>query len=129
MQWPFKSSICWRRWDCKSESHLRQQMVLLKCHCTFFIYGALSKKAFCQILKRWFISWITGQIVQKLQILLFFVSYIASILKGKKCSTYLVWLSKYTHFGSSYASQLVEYKVGLDILLSWSLLNSVLWQT
>ncbi len=38
------------------QSHLRQQMLLLKCHCTFSIYGALGKKAFCRILKRWFIS-------------------------------------------------------------------------
>ncbi len=48
---------------------------------TFYIYGALCKKAFCRILKRWFISLITGQNVQKLQILLFFASYIAHILK------------------------------------------------
>ena len=61
--------------------HLRQQMLLLKSHCTFYIYGALGKKAFCWILKRWFISRITGQNIQKLQILLFFASSIASILK------------------------------------------------
>ncbi len=41
----------------------------------------LGKTAFCRILKRWFISWIKGQKVQKLQILLFFASYIARILK------------------------------------------------
>ena len=41
----------------------------------------LNKKAFCRILKRWFIGWITDQNVQKLQIWLFFASYIASILK------------------------------------------------
>ncbi len=29
-------------------------------NCTFSIYGALGKMAFCQILKRLFISWITG---------------------------------------------------------------------
>ena len=29
--------------------HLRQQMLLEKCHCIFCIYGALGKKAFCQI--------------------------------------------------------------------------------
>ncbi len=43
--------------------HLRQQMLLLKCHCTFYMYGALDKKAFCRISKMWFItmiSWITG---------------------------------------------------------------------
>ena len=60
--------------------HLRQQMLLLKSHCTFYIYGALGKKVFCRILKRWFISRITGQNVQKSQILLFFASYIATIL-------------------------------------------------
>ncbi len=54
----------------------------LKCHCTFYIYGALGKKAFCRIWKRWFISWITGQNVQKLRILLFFTSYIAGILNA-----------------------------------------------
>ncbi len=31
-------------------------------------------------MKRWFISWITGQNVQKLQILLFFAFCVASIL-------------------------------------------------
>ncbi len=39
------------------------------------------KKAFCRIWRRWFISWITGQNVKNLQILLFFTSYIAGILK------------------------------------------------
>ena len=43
------------------QCHLHQQMLLLKCLCIFYIYGALVKKAFCQILKRWFISRITGQ--------------------------------------------------------------------
>ncbi len=41
--------------------HLRQQMLLLKCHHTFYIYGVLGKKAFSRILKRWSISWIRGQ--------------------------------------------------------------------
>ncbi len=41
--------------------HLRQQMLLLKYHCTFYIYGTLGKKAFCRILKRWFISGIIGK--------------------------------------------------------------------
>ncbi len=44
----------------------------------FSIYGALGKKAFCRILKRWVISWITSQNVQRLQI--FAIS--ASFLKG-----------------------------------------------
>ncbi len=40
-----------------------------------------------QNLTQWsFISWIAGQIVQKLQIWLFFASFIASILKVKKLS-------------------------------------------
>ncbi len=60
--------------------HLCQQMLFLKYHCAFYIYEALGKKAFCRNLKRWFTSWITGQNVQKLQILLFFASYIAHIL-------------------------------------------------
>ena len=38
---------------------------------TFYIYGALAKTAFCRILKRWFITRITCQNVQKFQILLF----------------------------------------------------------
>ena len=54
--------------------HLRQQMLLLKSHCTFYIYGVLGKKAFCQNLQRWFISWITGQNVQKSQIFAVFAS-------------------------------------------------------
>ena len=33
------------------QSHLCHQMLLLKSHCTFNIYGALGKKAFCQIFK------------------------------------------------------------------------------
>ncbi len=44
------------------------------------------KKVFCRIWKRWFISWITGHNVQKLQILLFFTSYIAGILKNIHCN-------------------------------------------
>ncbi len=36
--------------------HLHQQMLLLRCYCIFYIYGALGKKAFCRILKRLFIS-------------------------------------------------------------------------
>ncbi len=47
--------------------HPRQQMLLLKYHCTFYICEALGKKAFCRILKRLFISGITGQNVQKWQ--------------------------------------------------------------
>ncbi len=35
---------------------------------TFYIYGALGKRAFCRILNRGIISWITCQNVQKLQI-------------------------------------------------------------
>ena len=66
--------------------HLCQQMLLLKCQCTFCIYGALGKRALCRISKRWFTTWIAGQNVQKLQILLFFASYIASILNCKRNS-------------------------------------------
>ena len=40
--------------------------------CTFYIYGALCKKAFRQILKRLFISWITGNNVRRLQIFAIF---------------------------------------------------------
>ncbi len=36
--------------------------------------GALGKKAFCRIFKIWFISWIMGQNVQKLQIFAIFAS-------------------------------------------------------
>ncbi len=45
-----------------------------------FLHLWIGKKAFRRILKRWFISRITGQNVQKLQILLFFASFIARIL-------------------------------------------------
>ncbi len=48
--------------------HLRHQMLLLKCHCIFAMYGGLGKKAFFWILKRWFISWITSQNIQRLEI-------------------------------------------------------------
>ncbi len=34
------------------QCHLRQQMLLYKSHCTFYIYGELDKKVFCQILKK-----------------------------------------------------------------------------
>ena len=73
--------------------HLFKIGRLLKCHCTFYIYEALGKKAFCWILKRWFISCITGKNVQKLQILLFFASYIAYILKveGFLISSLSLW--------------------------------------
>ena len=54
--------------DLKSEFDLLQQILLLKCYCTFYIYGALAKKAFCHIFKRWFIGLITGQSAKKLQI-------------------------------------------------------------
>ncbi len=47
--------------------HLCQQMLLLKYHCTFYMYGALGKNAFCRILKRLFINGITGQNVQRWQ--------------------------------------------------------------
>ena len=43
--------------------------------------GPLGRKAFCQILKRCFISSITSLNVQKLQISAIFVSYLASIVK------------------------------------------------
>ena len=39
-------------------AHLPQQMLLLKCHRTFYIYGPLDRKAFCRNLERCFISWI-----------------------------------------------------------------------
>ena len=46
---------------------LCKQMLLLNYNCTFCICGALGKKAFCRILKRLFISGITGQNVQRCQ--------------------------------------------------------------
>ena len=36
--------------------------------CKKCICGTLGKNAFCRILKRWFINWISGQNVQKLQV-------------------------------------------------------------
>ena len=62
------------------QANLRQQMLLIKCHCTFYIYGPLGRKAFCRILKICFISWITSLNVQKLQIFAIFASYLASIV-------------------------------------------------
>ncbi len=45
------------------------------------IYGPLDRKAFCRMLERCFISWITSLNVQKSQIFAIFVSYLASIVK------------------------------------------------
>ena len=60
--------------DMLSDLHfnLRQQMLFLICYLNFYIYGALGKKAFCRILKRLFITWITGHTVQNSQICAFF---------------------------------------------------------
>ncbi len=63
------------------QANLRQQMLLIKYHWTFYIYGPLGRKAFCWILKICFISWITSLNVQKLQIFAIFASYLASIVK------------------------------------------------
>ncbi len=70
-------------------------IILLLYHLFKIRQGALGKKAFCQIWNRWFISWITGQNVQKLQILVFFTSCIAGILKYTAkhtgiCKTYSI---------------------------------------
>ena len=54
--------------------HLRQQILLLKYHYIFYIYGALGKRAFCRNPKRWIIDWITGQNVQKSQNFAIFAS-------------------------------------------------------
>ena len=58
--------------------HLCQHMLLLKCHCTFYIYGTLGRESFC------FISWITALNVQKLQIFAIFAPYLASIVNWGK---------------------------------------------
>ncbi len=83
--------------------HLCQQMLLEKSHCTFYIYGALGKKAFCRILKRWFIGWITCQNVQRLQIFAILASYLWGNLKFTKepwstCINILVTLSMYVYY-------------------------------
>ncbi len=53
---------------------IQQKASLPNVTALFYIYGSLAKRAYCQILKRCFVhivSRITGQNVQKLQILLF----------------------------------------------------------
>ncbi len=62
-------------------ANLCKQILFIKCHCTFYIYGPLGRKAFYRILKRCFISWITSLNIQKLQIFAIFASYLASIVK------------------------------------------------
>ncbi len=54
---------------------------LQKCHCTFYIYGALGKRDFCRILNRGLISWITGQNFQRLEIFTILASQLSGILK------------------------------------------------
>ena len=73
--------------------HLRLQMLLLKCHCTFSIYGALGKMAFCRILKRWLLSWITSQNFQRLKVFVILASFLWGNLK-KTISERLVLLHK-----------------------------------
>ncbi len=51
--------------------------------CTFYIYGALGKKAFCRILKRRFISRITGQNIRKLQNFAISASFLYSYIKRR----------------------------------------------
>ena len=55
MWWLFKDTCYGLGKNSQNQQHL-------------YIYGMLGKKAFCRILKRWSISWITGQNIQKLQI-------------------------------------------------------------
>ena len=44
-----------------TKSLFPQCSIDVKCYCIFYIYGELGKRTFCQILKRWFISWIELQ--------------------------------------------------------------------
>ncbi len=53
---------------------VKSTVTFLKCYWNFHIYGALGKKPCCRILKRSFISRITGHNVQMLQILAIFAS-------------------------------------------------------
>ena len=46
-----------------------------KCHYSFYMYGVLGKKAFCRILKRWLIDWITGLNVQTFFLLFWHHNY------------------------------------------------------
>ncbi len=62
-------------------AHLCRQVLLLKCHYTFYMYGPLCRKAFCRILKSCSISWITSLNVQKLQIFAIFKAKVSSKLK------------------------------------------------
>ncbi len=61
----------------------------------FYIYGALGKNSFCQILKRWYSCWITGQNVQKLQIFAIFASSLWGNLKFYPLKILLAPLSAY----------------------------------
>ena len=54
------------------------------CHCIFFLYEALGKKAFFWILKTWSISWIASQNVQRMQISTILVSFLWGNLNMEK---------------------------------------------
>ncbi len=95
--------------------HLRQQMLLLKCHCTFYIYGPLGRKAFCQILKRCFISWITSLNVQKLQIFAIFASKVASIVKAWETITHLTFIYLFSMFTTNKPKYLHIFQLCLDM--------------
>ena len=65
------------------------------------IYGALDKKAFCRILKRWFISWITDQNVKRLHIFAILASFLYGNLKGTSLHQLLELFAKWFGRGST----------------------------
>ena len=71
IQWHFRSDIWWQSWNCKSGCLLfftfsiSALPPLLKCHCTFYMYGPLVKKTGLQIFKRCSIDWIIAQTILK----------------------------------------------------------------
>ncbi len=101
------------------------------------LISSLFKKGFCRILKRWFISWITDQNVQKLQIFAILASQLSGILKAIKDKTWVTWVSKVMI--SLLPSNHLSHKQALHIFwkclpmysfwnLAWSRLQSLLKQ-
>ena len=89
------------------QSHLRKQVPLQKSHYTFYICGALGKKVFCRILKRWFIGWIIAKMsrgyrflllwhhsyeVTLTQMLLQYIRQMFTIVKWDKGKTFTEWI-------------------------------------
>ncbi len=89
MQWDFRSDLWWQswNWECEKWQAFRFAISPLPTDATFkmslhfFHLWSVGQKGFLSDFEKMVYSWIPGQNVHKLQILLFSASYIASILK------------------------------------------------